>query len=53
MRHALKGIFAALMIAILSLTGCYTTGKVVGEGAEEVEEGAEAFEEGYEKGKTR
>jgi predicted RNase H-like HicB family nuclease len=53
MRHALKAIFAAWMIAVLSLTGCHTTGKMVGEGAEEVEEGAEQFEEGYEKGKTR
>lgn len=46
-----KAILAALMIAVVGLSGCYTTGKVVGEGAEEVEEGAEAFEEGYETGK--
>lgn len=46
-----KAILAALMIAAAGLSGCYATGKAVGEGAEEVEEGAEAFEEGYETGK--
>jgi len=46
-----KAILAALMIAAAALSGCYATGRAVGEGAEEVEEGAEAFEEGYETGK--
>ncbi len=40
------------IIAASGLSGCYTTGKVAGEAAEEIEEGADTFEEGYEEGKT-
>ena len=44
-------LLTALFLSFGTLAGCYQTGKVSGEAAEEIQEGAEAFEEGYEEGK--
>lgn len=44
-------LMLALFLSFGTLAGCYQTGKVSGEAAEEIEEGAESFEEGYEEGK--
>jgi len=43
-------LMMALFLSFGSLAGCYKTGKVTGEAAQEIEEGADAFEEGYEEG---
>lgn len=44
-------LLMALFLSFGTLAGCYQTGKVSGEAADEIEEGADAFEEGYEEGK--
>jgi hypothetical protein len=51
MMKKLTILLMALFLSFGTLAGCYQTGKVTGEAAEEVEEGAEEFGEGYEEGK--
>ena len=50
----IKRLLTAMAFALLALTsisGCYSTGKATGKAAGEVQEGTHEFHRGYEQGK--